>query len=172
MESKVEITTEGQKDSTFQPSDDIEAKVKPIKKEVSMPTIPINKILYYTDHPELEPPITIKNMVNLQRMMAENPIDTDSDSSSDIFYSSDEEEEEKEDLGEYYAKLSIGSKGIRFPNAYISNKILKDIDYAYVENKQLYISRHKGDIFSIVLSDSFDGNIALSALEKWIVNYR
>jgi len=181
MESKVETTTEDQKSTDLELSKDIETAVTTKKRSFSMPngmsSIPMDKILYYADHPELEPPVTIKNMVNLQRIMAEDAKnileDTDSDSSSDIFYSSSEEEEEKEQLIKCEdADVSISSRGIRLPGSYISNRILEDIDYAYVEDGRLNLLSSDGQHVSITLSNGFDGNLALSALEEWVANYR
>jgi len=136
-----------------------------------MPDIPMDQILHYVEHPELEPPLTIKNMVNLFRMMEEDEENSASDSSSDIFYSSDEEEKvddapfKKADRQDQ--QVYTTSKGIHVGNAFFTNNYLARLNYVYVRGKDLILHAEYSNEIYVPLSENVEPKNIIQVFEEW-----
>ena len=139
-----------------------------------VPEIPMDRILYYAEHPELEPPLTIKNMVNLIRMMKENEEnsapDTDTDdSSSDVFYSSDDEEKEDDVLFKKTDQQMVytTTRGIRVGNAFFTNSYLARPNYVFIRGKDLIIHAEYSNEIYVPLPENFELKNVLQIFEDW-----
>ena len=134
-----------------------------------MPSVPMDQILHYVDHPELDPPLTIKNMVYLYRMMAEDEGKSSLDSSSDIFYSSSEEEKEEDVLLKFENQvISVTPQGIRIPNAFFNGTYLKNLVCVYLSEMNLVIQLQDGKKDTIPLPENVEGNEIIQAFEEWM----
>ena len=143
-----------------------------------IPEIPMDRILYYAERPELEPPLTIKNMVNLFRMMKEDEensaSDTDTDgSSSDVFYSSDDEEKEHDVLFKKTDQQMVytTTRGIRVGNAFFTNSYLARLNYVFIRGKTLILHAEYSNEIYVPLPENFDPKNVLQKFEEWTDTY-